>query len=416
MEPAVGSEAPLLPAGTRLIHIGPSKTGTTSVQASMWAAREAMHRQGVRYAGRIRHSEGAARAISGVKSPLSDVGARAPMRLWEQLVEDIREAEEPRLVFSSELLAHSHTDAIMRIAGELDPSRFQVAVTLRPLTRILASQWQQNVQAGQTEPYDSWLRSLFDRPAGSPESAWWHRHRHDRLVARWAAVAGADRVTVIVVDDRDHAQVLRVFKSLLGLQAGTLELQQDLANRSLTLAEVEAVRAFNAAWDADGLGRELHTRLVRLGLAVHMKSRRPDADEPRVETPQWALDRAGEIEREVVHNLAASGVRIVGDLSSLTEVPVSRLAGDQLPDPAIPPSVAASMSIGLLVAGGLARVEGAADGKAVEGAPRPGAIARVPTRRIASTIYRRSRGSIRGRYLAARRRLRAAVNRGSTGR
>ena len=400
----------LLPVGTRLVHIGPSKTGTTSVQAAMWGAREAMRRQGVRYAGRMRHSEGAARAIAGLKSPFSDEGERAPMRLWDQLVGDIREADEPRLVFSSELLAHAHTDRIERIASELDPARLQVAVTLRPLTRILASQWQQNVQAGQTESFEAWLRFLFDRPAGSPEAPWWHRHRHDRLVARWAAVVGADRVTVVVVDDRDHGQVLRVFEALLGLDEGTLQLRQDLANRSLTLAEVEALRAFNASWDADGLGKQLHTRLVRLGLAVHMKSRRPGAEEPRIDTPQWALDRAGEIEREVVANLASSRVRIVGDLAGLTEVPRSHLEGDRLPDPAIPPGIAASMSIGLLIAGGLAR-----GGNGVASTRTSAGLASVPTRRIASTIYRRVRGSARGRYRAARQRVRAAVGLGRRG-
>ena len=88
-------------------------------------------------------------------------------------------------------------------------------------------------------------------------------------------------------------------------------------------------------------------RVLRLGLAGPMKVRRPAPDEPRIETPQWALDRAGELSREMVANIEASGVQVVGDLSRLVEVPVSGLTGDRLPDPAIPPSIAASMAMGI---------------------------------------------------------------------
>ena len=149
------------------------------------------------------------------------------------------------MILSSEFLAHAHPDGIRRLVDDLDPARVRVAVTLRPLARILASQWQQNVQAGRTTSFDDWLDALFNRPDGKRGAAIWHRHRHDRLIARWAEVVGVDRVTVVVVDDRDHAQVLRAFEALLGLRPGTLELQASLANRSLTLAEVEALRAFN---------------------------------------------------------------------------------------------------------------------------------------------------------------------------
>ncbi len=38
---------PPLPAGTRLLHIGPHKTGTTSVQAALFAARDTMAAHGV---------------------------------------------------------------------------------------------------------------------------------------------------------------------------------------------------------------------------------------------------------------------------------------------------------------------------------------------------------------------------------
>ncbi|NUR67161.1 MAG: hypothetical protein HOQ47_15480, partial [Streptomyces sp.] len=36
-----------LPAGTRLLHIGPHKTGTTSIQGAMFAAKDRLGEHGV---------------------------------------------------------------------------------------------------------------------------------------------------------------------------------------------------------------------------------------------------------------------------------------------------------------------------------------------------------------------------------
>lgn len=41
----------LLPPGTRLLHIGPHKTGTTALQVALSKARANLESQGVRYLG-----------------------------------------------------------------------------------------------------------------------------------------------------------------------------------------------------------------------------------------------------------------------------------------------------------------------------------------------------------------------------
>ena len=41
----------LLPEGSRLLHIGPHKTGTTTVQAAFHQNREELRQQGIHYAG-----------------------------------------------------------------------------------------------------------------------------------------------------------------------------------------------------------------------------------------------------------------------------------------------------------------------------------------------------------------------------
>ena len=57
----------------------------------------------------------------------------------------------------------------------------------------------------------------------------------------------------------------------------------------------------------------------------------------------------------MVENIAASGVRVVGDLERLAAVPEHGLPDDRIPEISVPPEIAASMAIGVLSSSGLAR-------------------------------------------------------------
>ena len=279
-----------------------------------------------------------------------------------------------------------------------------MAVTIRPLGRLLPSQWQQNVQAGLRLSFDEWLRDQVfgDRPARSGKAFWW-LHRHDQLIDRWAAVVGRERVTAIVVDEQDHAMLLRVFEGLLGLRAGTLEPDRDLSNRSLTLPEVEAVRAFNQSAHELDLSKAVHAKVMRFGSAMHMKSKPPAPDEARIDAPQWALDRAAEVDREIAQGIRSSGVRVIGSLDSLLEPVEARGTPPEGPV-LVPPRVAAEMAVGVLLASGLGRT----GGRTAAGEPawiEPIEVARVSTWQLMAVLARRWRGAIaaRVRRLAGRR-------------
>jgi hypothetical protein len=315
----------LLPEGTRLVHVGPPKTGTTSLQGAFHAARPSLLAQGVRYAGRERQSRFP--IYAALERPAyRHLSGPPPIERWHELVREIVEAPEPRVVLSSEILADGGPRLIRRVVEDLDRSRIHVAVTLRPLARILSSQWQQEIRGGHRTALDAWLAEVFDEDGGRARH-FWRRHRHDRLIAAWAEAVGVDRVTVVVADDRDRGMILRAFERLTGLEAGTLLEQPDAANRSMTLPEVEAVRAFNIVATAlpvpAGMRHRLSRRVRQLAVLPE-----PDPREPRVETPQWAYDRAGRIAREMVDAIAASGVRVVGDIESLAQTPSGGRADD----------------------------------------------------------------------------------------
>jgi hypothetical protein len=327
----------LLPDGTRLMHIGPPKTGTTALQYAFHATRPECRAQGVHYAGVTHQPARAARAAMGIKDPLL---GKPPSRLyWRMLLWEVRRASERCVLISSEAFAQAPPAAIREIVTDLDPNRIHVVVTLRPLVRVLAPQWQQAVQNGLRQSYDPWLEAVFDEPSSSPARSFWLRHRHDELIGRWAEVVGTENMTVVALDGGDHARVLRVFEQLVGLRQGTLPSIDDATNRSLTLPEAEVVKAINLRFREENLAPGILKQLVTFGAAAYMKRLDPDRDEQRIVLPSWAADRAHAVAASMMQSIAASGVRVVGNLDGLVEVTPSK-AGGGGPAPAATPSMA----------------------------------------------------------------------------
>jgi hypothetical protein len=416
MTAAPETERLLLPGGTRLVHIGPHKTGTTSLQAAFHSRRAVLAANGVRYAGR--HSQVVLPVMAVIGRTHMPYGPQPPpLKYWHDLVREVDHATEPRVVISSEFFSEATPADVVTIVNDLDPARVHIVVTLRPLARILASQWQQFVQAGTQTAFDDWLVAMFDSPGAGQGPLFWRRHHHDELIARWAAVVGPSNVTVIALDDRDHAMVLRAFEGLTGLPAGTLKTPVDRSNRSMTQAEVEAVRAFNRRAAGEDLEKPLLARLMRSGAATYMKEREPGPDEPRIETPRWALDRAGEIARDMVDRIAASGVRVVGDLEAMAEVPSGARQADRPAETVVPPDVAARTAVGIVLSAGITgcsrATTAATDGTASDFAPdaptlasRPApamALDRVPARQIRAVIVRRGQVAMQRRLHGIRR-------------
>ena len=394
---ATGSPAPedvRLPDGTRLLHIGPPKTGTTSLQSALFAARAALLAQGVRHAGQARNASSAAQAVTG-RTSMYMGGVVPPMSRWERLLREVREAGEPRMIISSEFFADATPEAIRRIVDDLDPDRVHVAVTLRPIASILTSQWSQYIADGMGAPFERWLDRMLNSDDHRLSPSFWVRHRHDQLVARWAEVVGPERVSVVIVD-AERGTVLRAFERLLGLADGTLVADPDLANRSLTLPETEAVRAFNNAFntrfkDAD-LPRPMLAKVMHFGASRAMKRTPPDPAWPNVELPAWSLGETRRIAREIVDAIAGSGVRVIGDLESLARVPETRAGDVPTADVSGPPQIAARMAIGVLLA-----TEPA-------GADRDKELERVPTRVMGKAVAFRARAAIGRRIRSVRRR------------
>ncbi|MDT0310588.1 hypothetical protein RM780_27100 [Streptomyces sp. DSM 44917] len=390
---------------TRLVHIGPHKTGTTALQGAFHRAREELAAHGVLYAGSGRQAKEPAVAVT--EGPGGDLGP------WEALCAEAESAGESRVMISSEFFSNADEDAARAVVEGLRGGPAHVVVTLRPLLRILPSHWQQYVKHGLCHSYEDWLTGLLRRPADEPPAAeFWHRHRHDLLLERWAVAAGAENVTVVVVDDARPERLFRSFEKLLGLPDGLLVPEEGGGNRSLTLGQAELLLRLNRRLAESPVPGRPRQALVRDGVVPRLQGYSPAPGEPRIVTPAWAQEAASAVAEKMVAAIAGSGLRVIGDLAALTPPP----GGPQAcaaPE-VIPTAVAVEAVLGGIAAGAAvprprpvppperakaSRPEGSlkTEDPAVEDRP----VRRVPARDLLRVLGRRGvrrlRRGLRGR-------------------
>ena len=386
----------LLPTGTRLLHIGPAKTGTTSLQSGFHRNRAALEPYGVQYAGRGSQARAAAGAIA---TGGRIAGHKRGVEAWPELVEEVQSSTAKRVVISSETFARADDEGAQTVIDAFGADRTHVVITMRPLADMLPSSWQQYVQTGERCTYEEWLDEMLTSPdtVDGAQPEFWRKTRIDVLARRWGALVGPEQVTVVSLANRPRDFVLRTFEQFTGLPSGTLVPDRTSENVSLGFGVAEVVRRFNELFDErPGATPDLQARLVEFGTIRYLR-RTPEAltADSRIDVPAWAADRAAEIVQDMNRGLRDAGVRVVGDLDALavpSRPPVESVA--------TPTTVSTEAAAGLLVGMMLASARGIP-----EFAP---AVRAVPVRRIddfstAELMRHVGRRLLRGRPVRLRR-------------
>ena len=304
-----------LPDGTHLLHIGPQKTGSTSLQRSLHEQREQLREHGAVYPGPGVRSRLALGAGLGYPTPRG--GKRPLKKLWRQMLADVNDPTARVVCISSEAFGRAPRKQIKRTVAALGGDRPHVLLVARRYDRLLPSQWQQRVKARVSLTYDEWLRIVLGPPPPDGDPHWrnvWRAHDSVELARRWAAAAGADNVTVLLADDSDHTLLPSVVERLLGVPPGLLTPGDEVVNRSLTYGEVELLRAVNAHFEERGYPGKRYHRLVHRGLLPALVAQPRHPDDPSIPPlPSWAWGPLVERSRERVEGLRGLDVRVVGD-------------------------------------------------------------------------------------------------------
>lgn len=331
-----------LPDGSRILHIGMPKTGTTALQAALHEARPRLAARGVRMMGRGRHEMRTALAAAGTLPPFWP--DRREER-WQQLAESFRTSQARCTLWSSETLSQARPERIELLAERLGPDT-HVVLTLRPLAPLLASQWQETLRRRGTESLVTWLDRQFDavsadgtvnvrRTRRMPDL---HRFSLHRVVEEWGSVFGEERLTFVVPAPGQRSYHLRAFERLVGVPDGTL-VDQELTNASTPYPEAELLRAFNVAYTE--AGGDHPTWMLTAGTGGKLALRDLTGLPPHpIRTPRWAADRADEYTRRWIAAVEASDATVVGDLQDLYSHPAEH------PEDVTPPDQVSVTSAG----------------------------------------------------------------------
>jgi hypothetical protein len=320
-----------LPANSIMLHIGAHKTGTTSLQAALFAASKDLEEQGVinLVAEGDETANPAARAVQRLPSSGS-AGAPVDYNVWTTLVGQAIAHPQHLVSISAEAFAVSEPLVIKTIVNDLGIDRLQVVITLRPLGKILPSQWQQDLHgAWVNQKFEEWLRETLRDvrpmkqmgPLQVPHQ-FWIRHRHDALLQRWIDAVGSDRITLVVGDDQRKSSLLENFEDLLSLRGGTLSSVAVARNQSMTLPEMQIMQRYGELLESSELGKRIVARSrYHKALRILRKIRSENTSDARLVIPEWSFERVSELQREMVEHMQASGVAVIGTLNQLNWLP-----------------------------------------------------------------------------------------------
>ena len=310
---------PVLPPGACLLHVGPYKTGSSSIQSALHHRRPALAEHGVLYAGGTARARRPGWAVIGT----TPRGRRtATIDEWVELADEVRAAADRRVCVSTEDLARVDPSVARRVVADLGPDRTHVLTVVRRLDRLLPSQWQQRAQSFKTDSYEDYLHVVLD-PDGPADSqsrrAFWASHDVAKVLATWSDAAAPERVIAVVADETDRALLPRTFEQLLGLPAGLLQ-EAPSGNPSLSYNAVELLRRLNVVAAERGWPDEIYARVVREAAHEMKYAGVPPVDSAVPRLPSWAAARVRELSEQRADALVAAGVRVVGDPDSLRTV------------------------------------------------------------------------------------------------
>ncbi len=331
-ETPAGSAVDPIPPGAVLVHIGPPKTGTTSLQAALARERPRLADHDVVYPGvRRRHRRAGDALLERIRTDGKPVRRSA----WDELVDEVRAAPAARVCISTENLARANPDQIRRIVSDLGPDRVHMVVVARRLDRLLPSAWQQRVKGvGETLSYGEWLEEVLgEEQASYAATRFWRHHRLSQTLHDWLEHLPGGRVVVAVGDESDRSGLLRVFEQLLRLPAGVLVgdgRADESHNTSLSHERAELLRRVTLALGDRGTSEQR----AKAGRAVQralLATPRTEQEHSLPRLPTWALTKVAEASREQVEAIRSEGVRVLGDPASLLVDPTG-------PDVDLPPA------------------------------------------------------------------------------
>jgi hypothetical protein len=305
-----------------VLHVGAMKSGTTTLQALLFANQDALAEQGLLVPGRGWGDQ--ARAVSEVARTW-----RADGELWSALAAETA-AWGRSAVVSMEYLGPFDPRQIRAVVDSFGDTRVEVVVTARDLNRSLASMWQETVRNGRSWGWSDYLAAARDgrprrrprwrRPVPEAGRRFWRQQDVVGMVRSWAAVVGSDAVTIVTVPPpgAPSGELTRRFARAVGFAADGLSAGES-ANPSLGVVSAVLLQRVNALLESEGIAAGDGKRFRKRVVAGQILGARAGGEQ-RIGLPVSPWVRA--YAARAVAQLSREVTRLEGDWSDLTPVDV----------------------------------------------------------------------------------------------
>ena len=299
------------------VHVGAPKTGTTYLQDTLWANRDALGAAGVLLPGGRRFAAfHAAQAIREVPW-LADMPA-GRRDVWDDMRRRI--GEWPGVaVLSHEFLGAATADQAATAIAALAPAEVHVVFTARDYVSQIPALWQEAVKMGAQPPLEDYVDRLLSGTKKGP----WGMDSIDAVgvLGRWGATVPAARVHVVTVPPPGAAPGLlwQRFGEVCGIDPQRFTAPGRPANESLGVVETELMRLVARRLPEALQPKRVRYRWLRGYLAHEVLAGRGGQ---RPSLPPDAATRVRAWGEASVQTLAERGYAVHGDLGELVAATV----------------------------------------------------------------------------------------------
>ncbi|MCH9719968.1 MAG: hypothetical protein K0U60_08890 [Actinomycetia bacterium] len=293
------SEQSWLQPGEVLIHVGPRKTGSSTVQEALALADDNLRSLGFFLAPKVVDGSRAAQGALFKKR----------RQLWRTATDVVKQrGPQDRGLVSEEMLHRLDLQQAERVVKTLGgPDQVRILITNRPLTKAMPSLWQQLVKTGFTsDSLSDWLTNLLEHP-DSPD---WRSQRLDRYYDHWSQVVPVDRIAILPVG-YGPGDLLLEFEQLTGIPENYLDRRT--SNTSLTAEQAEMMRIRNK----ELAKADVHLRRHKLNRPPLGKRKHGTS----IVLPEWARPQVSAIQAELTENIIAREAFVLGGAERLRLLP-----------------------------------------------------------------------------------------------
>lgn len=313
------------------LHIGAFKTGTSFIQKVLMNGRADLADLGVLWPGADWQS-----VVQGVQGLREH--RKYPYEKWQDLVDEIDRWRGESAVISMEFLSLLSDDQVATCVQSLSRHRVRVILTARDLGRQIPAQWQESVQNASSWGYREYVDGLSGKLPSTNRYGrhFWAKQDFAGILKPWTKHLPHEDVVVVTVPPSGAPKGLlwERFCESVGIPPERFD-STIRANESLGAASAELMRYVSAAAEgtkvSDATRRNLKKVVSKEILAAHK------GDEPTLLLPPeyqaWTTERS----RQLIDELRALDVSVIGDLDEL--MPVYAAEGpDTTTDPSTIPA------------------------------------------------------------------------------